>query len=474
MEGDIIIREICKKHTTLSDSDIDKIKEVSRVLPLIANLVKADIFIDCLTEDSDTAIVVAEASPTTATSMYKNSVVGQLAFRKNEPAAIRTLEIGMPTRDLKAITQENKTVRQSVVPIYNNNQDVIACLIMEQDITRDINETHKMEVLTETTEQLTETLLNFEDSKHSLTYHVNDAIVIFDKKGIATYANPVAKELYKKLGYKDPVIGMDFNNLSLDENSIIEVINEPSLRKTEITAGKFVLQLKYALMRSENKIIGITMLIKDITEVRQKEKELILKSVAIREIHHRVKNNLQTIASLLSLQSRRVKNESVKKAFHESINRMLSIAVTHEILAQNGIDDIDLKTIINKIKNSTLRLGLPYKKKINIKIKGDSITINSDKATSIALVVNELLQNSLEHAFKGKAEGNIEISVQKGILYSSISIIDDGRGFNIDENKKHSLGLEIVKSIVKDKLQGHLNMDSTSNGTKVIFDFKNE
>lgn len=406
--------------------------------------------------------------------MYKHSVVGELAFRKNEPAALRTLEIGMPTRDLKALTQENKNVRQNVVPIHNENREVIGVLIMEQDITRDISETHKMEVLTETTEQLTETLLNFKDSGHSLTYHVNDAIIIFNKKGIATYANPVAIELYEKLGYKDNITGMDFNNLSLDENSIIEVINEPNLINSEINVGKLVLQVKHALLQSENKIIGITMLIKDITEVREKEKELILKSVAMREIHHRVKNNLQTIASLLSLQSRRVKDKTAKKAFNDSINRMLSIAVTHEILAQNGIDEIDLKTIIEKIKNSTLKFGIPYMKKINVSIKGDSITISSDKATSIALVVNELLQNSLSHAFKDKIEGDIEISVQKGILYSSISIIDNGGGFDIAVTKKESLGLDIVKSIVKDKLQGHLNMESTSSGTKVFFDFKNE
>ncbi len=465
---------MCKEYTNLSDSDIRRIKHVANDLPLIADLVRSDVFIDCITNDPDVAIVVAEAKSTTFKSMYEYSVVGELALRENEPAALRTLETGMPTRDLKAITQENKSVKQNVVPILNKKREVIGVLITEKDITRDVNETNKIDVLTETTEQLTETLLDIKGGNRSLSHYVNDAIIIFNNKGLAIYANPVAEELYQKLGYKDDLVGMDFNNLSLDENSMAEIPQETSLISSEVSVGKLVFQIKYALLKNENAIIGLTMLIKDITEVREKEKELILKSVAMREIHHRVKNNLQTIASLLSLQSRRVKDERVKKAFADSINRMLSIAVTHEILAQNGIDEIDLKEIIVKIKNSTLKFGIPYLKKIDISINGDSITISSGKAASIALVVNELLQNSLSHAFKDKKEGQIEISLQKGILYSSVSIIDNGNGFDVYEIKKESLGLDIVKSIVEDKLQGYLNISSSVSGTKILFDFKNE
>ncbi|WDU82161.1 sensor histidine kinase [Caloramator sp. Dgby_cultured_2] len=155
------------------------------------------------------------------------------------------------------------------------------------------------------------------------------------------------------------------------------------------------------------------MLIRDITEVKEKEKELILKSVAIREIHHRVKNNLQTIASLLRLQSRRIQDENAKKSFNESINRILSISVTHEILAQNGVDEVDIKTIISKIAESTLNYSLSPNENIKVFINGDSFNIDSDKATSIALVVNEILQNSLEHAFEGKEDGKIEVTIKR-------------------------------------------------------------
>ncbi|PKM51495.1 MAG: histidine kinase [Firmicutes bacterium HGW-Firmicutes-7] len=469
-----MLRELCNKYTDLEDEDIIKLESISKVLPIIADLVRADIFIDCMTSDSNAAIVVAEAKPSTNTSMYQYSVVGELAYRKNEPAALRTLEIGMATRDLKAITQENKTVRQNVVPIHNDGSNVIGVLIMEQDITKSEKQNKKMEFLAETAEQLTETLLNVKDSEYTVTYHINDAIVMFDQQGIGIYGNPGARKLYEDLGYRDSIIGMNFENLVLDGSFFDKLLEEPSLTVSEVTVGKLTLQIKYAALKQKNKTIGLTMLMKDITEVREKEKEIILKSVAIREIHHRVKNNLQTIASLLRLQSRRINNDLVNKAFNVSINRILGIAVTHELLAQNGVDDVDLKTIVTKIKKSTVKYSLPSMKNIIISIEGDSLTVNSDKATSIALVVNELLQNSIEHAFDEKSEGYIDIWIQKGSLYSSISIIDNGKGFDVKSIKVDSLGLNIVRSIVKDKLHGHLNIYSNESGTKIIFDFKNE
>lgn len=469
-----MLRELCRLHTNLEEDDIRILENISNILPLIADLVRADVFIDCLTRDPNIAIVVAEAKPRNSQSMYKYSVIGQLALQKNEPAALRTLQIGVSTRDLKAITQENITVKQNVVPIKNKSNETIGALIMEQDATEVVNQNKQMQMLAETAEQLTETLFSLTDNEHALTYHLNDAIVMFNEEGRAIYANPVAEELYNKLGYKDRIVGMHFENLVLDGSSIDKIITENFFNIGEVNVGKLTFQVKYLVKRKKKKLDGFIMLIRDITEVKEKEKELILKSVAIREIHHRVKNNLQTIASLLRLQSRRIQDENAKKSFNESINRILSISVTHEILAQNGVDEVDIKTIISKIAESTLNYSLSPNENIKVFINGDSFNIDSDKATSIALVVNEILQNSLEHAFEGKEDGKIEVTIKKGIMYSTISIVDNGKGFDINKVRNGSLGLSIVKSIVNDKLFGHFNIESNEFGTKILFDFKNE
>lgn len=470
-----MLRKLCRNYTDLSDEDINKLEQLDEFLPIIADLIKADVFIDCSTRDPNVAIVVSEAKPPNSTSMYKQSVVGQLALRENEPAALRTLQIGMKTRDLKAITQESKMVKQNVVPIKNDFGKVIAVLIMEQDITDEVNHSNNMEILSETAEQLVQNLLNLRDGEkeNSITYYLDDAMIMFGENGIATYANPVAEMLYKKLGYKDEIVGMKFENLVLDGTSLQKIIQRSRLGVSEIEIGKLSFQVKYAVTKSKENAIGVIMLIKDITEVKEKEKELILKSVAIREIQHRVKNNLQTIASLLRLQSRRIEDQQAKNLFQESISRILSIAVTHEILAQNGVDEVDIKSILCKIKNSAVSYGVEPNKNIAVKILGDSFNVNSDKATSIALIVNELLQNSVHHGLCNQENGHIEVIIQKGIMYSNISIIDNGQGFDVEKIEKKSLGLRIVKGIVKDKLNGSIKIESSILGTKIMFDFEN-
>lgn len=471
-----MLRKLCKTHTDLCEEDIVQLENIEKSISMFANLVKGDIFIDCLTRDHDVAIVVSEAKPTNCKSLYRSYVVGKIALRQNEPAVLRTLEIGMETTDLKAITQENIVVKQNTVPIKNKDKKIIGVLIMEKDITEDVSQSRNVEILSQTTEQLSETLMNIKDSdyENAAAYNlINDGILAINELGICIYANYKAEELYKKIGYKDNLVGMSFDNLVLNEVNFNDIIREKKSIILEANVGKLVLQTKYAVIKKFNNVYGIIILIKDLTDIKEKEKELILKSVVIREIHHRVKNNLQTIASILRLQSRRIDNAEAKKAFEESINRILSIATTHEVLSQKGIDDADIKTILSKIKDNAMRSLIQCNKKIKIELMGDNLNVNSDKATSIAIVVNELIENSLKHAFTYKHEGIIKIVINTGQTYSSISVSDSGRGFDINLLQNESLGLNIVRSIVRDKLNGDINIESNENGTKSVFYFKN-
>jgi len=471
-----MLRTLCQKYTTLKERDIIQLEKLAEQLPRIANLVKADVFIDCPIGDPDAIIVVAEANPraSIAISNYKGSVVGELALRKNEPAAVRTMETGVSTRDLKAVTQENKNVKQNVEPIKNETGEVIGVLIMEQDITADIKKNRQMEILTETTEQLSE-LLTLDDSDDVIANHINDAIIIFDNQGYAKYSNAVAEKLYSDLGYRDNIKGMHFNNLTLGKKQFRELAIEANSTETfEVNLSNFILKVNYSMMQKGEHIAGLVMLIKDITEVKKKEKKLILKSVALEEIHHRVKNNLQMIASLLRLQARRVDNQEGREALKVSINRILSIAVTHDILSQNEINEVYIKDILEKIIENTAAYFLNDHKDIIIDLLGDNFIVDSEKATSIALVVNELLQNALKHAFSDKNQGLIKVKIYQGYNYSNITIVDNGVGFDINSMKKNRLGFKIVKTIVDDKLNGHLELESSNVGTKIVFDFKND
>ncbi len=170
----------------------------------------------------------------------------------------------------------------------------------------------------------------------------------------------------------------------------------------DLRVGGLVLEVKYTLMKQKNKTIGINMIIRDIIEVKAKEKEPILKSVAIQEIHHRIKNNLQTISSLLRLQFRRMKDRNAKKALEESISRIVSVSITHELLSESGIVDVDIKILIERIADNGKDYLLEPNKNIDIKVLGNTFVVDSQYATSIALIANELIQNSIDDGFKTK------------------------------------------------------------------------
>ena len=174
------------------------------------------------------------------------------------------------------------------------------------------------------------------------------------------------------------------------------------------------------------------------------------------------------------MQSRRITDDQAKKAFSESINRVLSIAVTHELLAQNGVDDVDIKDILTNLVQNTIYYNSKPSTNIKVEITGDNFSIDSDKATSIALAVNELVQNCMEYAFPNRKEGNIRIHIEKDELYSKIIVADDGVGFDKTERPAGSLGLNIVEGLVVEKLDGSFEISSSPFGTQVEIEIINK
>jgi sensor histidine kinase len=467
-----MLRTICKQYTKLSKKNIEKLEKISEGLPVLSKLLKADVFIDCMTESRDTAIVVAEANPRTGSS-YTQSVVGKYAYRRNEPAVLRTLETGHPSRDYKALTQENKIVTQNVVPIKSDEDDkvIIAVLIVEEGVNEEsLNK--ELSFLNNATDDILISSVEMSRERRIIDY-INDGIIIFNEEGVCIYANSRAKYIYRKIGYKDFVLGEKFDNIVIDNVEFEDVLSGKMNKKTDISISNMVLSMEYFLIKETENIKNIVLFIKDITEIKVKEKELVLKSVVIKEIHHRVKNNLQTIASLLRIQARKTDDKAVKAAFSDSINRILSISVTHELLAQNGLDELEIKEVINKILKNSLRENLDGRVKLKIDVTGDNFEISSDKATTIALIVNELVENCIKHAFKGKDNGRITVKVKRGEMKSYISISDDGIGMNEKDFDKGSIGLQIVKSLVKEKLYGDLNVKTGDKGTEISFGFEN-
>jgi len=460
------IHELCKCHTDLSDNDIVIIEQTAETLQFLANIEDADTFIDCPTFKG-AAVVVAEAKPSHVPSSYQNTVVGLLARQENEPAVIRSFRLGTATRQMKAVTQERTQVIQSVEPIYNNDR-VIGVLIVEKRVDERHSACERCYFSQQSCKRIVKKLPGDLMEKNWLTECIDEALIIVDQSGVVVFCNSLAESLYAQLGFVEGVLGQYYENIRLIGT---EHKKGEGYSDIEIMVGKHFLSIKY--IRLDAPDMSFAVFIRDITDIREREKELILKSVAIKEMHHRIKNNLQTIASLLRLQVRRSNNEETSRVLNESMNRILSIASTHEVLAQSGVDYVKIGEVILNIKNYSLRNFVRPNFDISVQLEGDDFEVESDIATSVALIINELLQNSLEYAFVDRQKGTVRIIVEKGGLYSQIQIIDDGYGFNIDKIGKNRLGLSIVQSLVKDKLRGDLNIESDSGGTKATFSFIN-
>lgn len=466
-ENQKLIDSLCGIHTNLSHRDIDKIKSVASQLDLIADLNQANVFIDCPTKEGKHAIVVAEAKPSTAHSVYKKQVVGKFAYEAFEPAVFFTLKTGKPMFLNRALTQEGKTVEQSVVPIKGKDGAIIGTLIMEKAVGEHMKIQEKTVSLSDATQTLSDILLGFTGDRSIISEVLEESLFFLDSHNNILYFNPSAQNLILEICSKECQIGTRiFHYLP----SLEAVLSHPEeLLMREVFIDNRVFQVKKIRLEQDNQTSGIFIILRDLTELREKERELIVKSVAIREIHHRVKNNLQTVASLLRLQMRRGIPEESKPHFVESLNRVLSIASVYElILANSNVDDVDIRDLTEKIGNMLVYTG--EHSEIAITYSGPNIQIKSNKAVSLALIVNELIQNCVKHAFHSDEKGNIKVIFGQQGYTVHVMVIDDGRGYSPDA--KQSLGLDIVRMMVEHDLAGRFTISRAEIGTIASVSFQ--
>jgi len=193
---------------------------------------------------------------------------------------------------------------------------------------------------------------------------------------------------------------------------------------------------------------------------------LITNAAVVREMHHRIKNNLQTVAMLMRLQVAEANGAlTARDVLHQSINRIQSIAAVHEVLSEQGFRLVDVRDVIQRLSRMTAQNMIPPGKAIGIHVEGDALTLPSRPATSLALVVNELLQNALEHAFVGRDSGKVIITLAPTPEASLVTVADDGIG--LPSEIPSSLGLEIVETLVRDDLKGTLKFKRRKRGAQV-------
>lgn len=214
-------------------------------------------------------------------------------------------------------------------------------------------------------------------------------------------------------------------------------------------------------------VIGSLVLIRDITDLRDREQLLLSKDATIAEIHHRVKNNLQTISSLLHLQTRRLSSDEAVTALTESVRRIRSIAVVHEILSHRAGDEVPFSEIIQSLVRNVRDGLLDPETAVRIDVEASDHVLPSDISTTLAVVLSELLQNTIDHAFDRSQTTSgtphrVLVQFQATPIEVRLTVSDTGCGFpeGFDIETADGLGLTIVQTLVASDLGGTIEVGS--------------
>ncbi len=305
---------------------------------------------------------------------------------------------------------------------------------------------------------------------------VNDGMLRLGRSGRVSYASPNALSAYRRLGLTADLAGRELGPLTARlcasagprDDSLMLAASGRAHLETEIEANGSVVQMRTIPLTVNGARAGALILLRDVTELRHRERELITKDATIREIHHRVKNNLQTVAALLRLQARRMRAPEAAGALEEAVRRVASIALVHETLSQATAEAVEFDDIARQIAALAGELSAP-EARITPVLSGKFGNLSASVATPLALVLAELLHNAVQHGLAqpgGPATGTLEVTACRDSDRLAVTVADNGAGFpdGFDAERATSLGLQIVRTLVVGELGGTLCISARSDG----------
>jgi len=464
----------------LQQDDFAFLERISRNMPLLADLSRADLQMYCRSE-KDEALVIDQARPHSVPSLYSKSLVGQRVSLKGDAALYRALVQSHSSRQTQGSSQGQAPSVQSIWPLIRDGM-AISALSIETNLLEHERHRRRSSVFRRSLRQLQEMAMTDEirgiAGLSPLGEH--DGILVVDAQRRVQYMSGIATNLYRKLGYQESIIRRRLSTLETSDHPLVsramrqrrclEAEEHPSgltwVKKIiplfSVGNRGFGLSRLLALRTTDPSLAGCIITVHDATEARRKERELKIKSAMIQEIHHRVKNNLQTIAALLRLQARRVESDEAHIALQESINRILSVAIVHEFLSEQETHAINLKEVSERLLVQIRQTVNAPHRRIRLLLEGPELYLPAQQATACALIINELLQNAVEHGLRDRAEGTIIVRMAQDARRISITVKDDGWGlppdFNLERGSR--LGLRIVQTLVQDDLKGRFLLES--------------
>ncbi|MGB5112107.1 MAG: sensor histidine kinase [Mycobacterium sp.] len=498
--------DLLAEHTVLPGNAVDHLHAVVGEWQLLADLSFADYLmwvrrdddgLEC--RDDDGLVCVAQVRPNTAPTVLLADAVGTVSAAIDMPvvrAAFDSGAIGRESdvrqpdspkgqrRDVESVPEPHEV---EAVPVRHADR-VVAVLTHQTALAEGRKasplERAYLDCAADLVHMLSDgTFPNVGDLPMSRSSpRVGDGFIRLGVAGEVAFASPNALSAYHRMGLAAdlegrnmvavtrPLISDPFEAQELADHVRDSLAGGSSMRM-EVDAGGAAVLMRTIPLQVGGETAGAAVLIRDVTEVKRRDRALLSKDATIREIHHRVKNNLQTVAALLRLQARRTNNAEGREALNESVRRVSSIALVHDALSMSVDEEVNLDQVVDRIvpiMNDVASVDTP----IRITREGDLGVLDADRATALIMVITELVQNALEHAFDGDVtKGSVTIRAERSARWLDVVVHDDGKGLpeGFSLEKSDRLGLQIVRTLVTAELDGSLGMhDVDSGGTDVV------
>jgi two-component sensor histidine kinase len=475
--------ELVRSHTDLGEADVGRLQMLMADWQIIADLSFADLVLWLPDRGAEGFWAAAQMRPTTGPTAYVDDIVGTFAPVGRRPLLDRAYADARLVREGDPEWRDDVPVRVETIPVSYKGR-VIAVIARNTNLlgvrTPSRLELSYLQTAADLTAMIADGDFPPEGQRgdHADSPRVGDGFVRIDERGRVTYASPNALSVFRRLGWSGDLEGHVLAEVTRDlvpprrrpdEETLSAVLGGRAHLDTEIGGDPVSLIVRSIPLRAGGEHVGALVLVRDVTDLRRRDRELVTKDATIREIHHRVKNNLQTVAALLRLQARRIDSEEARSALEEAVRRVGSIAIVHETLSQEVLDEVAFDEIADRLGAMVTDVGAgpggPHEGAV-VRRQGTFGMLANETATALAMVLTELLQNAVEHGYPDGRAGTIAVAPERLAGRLHVTVDDDGvglpEGFDVDTSL--NLGLSIVRTLVESELGGLLELRARPGG----------
>jgi len=469
----VALNDLVAAEELLRHRDRTQLRRLTAAWGILADLSFGDLVL-YLRAATDGLVIADHVRPATSQTIYRDDLVGEVRTEDQRPLITEAFSGARVAGEVDSVWLGER-VAVDAIPVRSGTE-VIAVLARE-GVVSGPREAGQLEATYQRVfERFADMLAagrfpyDIDDAPLPDAPRVGDGVLVADRTGAVEFSSPNGTSALTRSGVVGSLTGRTLADLGLGHGLVAGVMfgARPESHEVEMPTGVVLsLHLLPLIDPSTDVVEGVLALCRDVTDLRRRDRLLLSKDATIREIHHRVKNNLQTISSLLRLQGRRLSEPSAKVAIEESVRRIRSIALVHEILSREAGDDVRFSDVLRPLVRMVEEGLVSPERPVRFEIAGDGGSMASPTATALAVVLTELLQNVVEHAYgpddqPGGSVGRVRVELEHDDREVRLAVIDDGAGLpeGFDPAVASSLGLSIVTSLVTTELGGTISFGS--------------